>query len=361
LRSADQTDQKIRFGETDQLIANSKTTKDTRIITQTHLMSAFEDGVLLPSFGASRSTLGASFRGCSPHAFSSPDAKELHMSAPLPSAVSALAFTGITLLVGCASAPLTPGSSLSSQAELSQSDGMITKSRLRVNKQAVLAAKTVSILPTTFSPSAAPKLTDKQRALVANAVSRAMCISLSDRFQVVSMDTPADLTVRTVVTHATETNEVAAGVSAAANIGSSFIDVGVPVPVPRLPIGLGSLNIEAEAFDRDGRQQAAMVWGRGATVLFSSPKASKASDAYDLSSNFGDDFAKLLVKGKSPFGGFDPSLPSLQKINSTIGLKPKYAACEVFGRAPGLGGFLGDQLGLPPEWTDKGGKPSAPL
>lgn len=283
------------------------------------------------------------------------------MTAPLPWAVPAFALACAAFLAGCANAPLTPGSSLSSQEGLARSDGMITKSRLRVNKEVVLAAKTVNVMPTTFAPAAAPKLSDKQRALVANAVSRAMCVALSDRFTVVSMDTPADLTVRTVVTHATETNEVAAGLSAAANLGSNFVDVGVPVPVPRIPIGLGSLSVEAEAVDREGKQQAAMVWGRGATALFSSPKISKASDAYDLSSDFGDDFGKLLVKGKTPFGGFDPSLPSLNKINAKIGLKPKYAACESYGRAPGIGGFVGDQLGLPPEWTDKGGKPVARL
>ncbi len=123
----------------------------------------------------------------------------------------------------------------------------------------MLAARTVNIAPTAFAPAAAPKLSDQQRVLVANAVGRAMCIALSDRFNVVGIDAPADLTVRTVVTHVTETDEVAAGLSAAASIGTKFVDFGVPVPVPRLPIGLGSLTVEAEAVDRKGRQQAAMV------------------------------------------------------------------------------------------------------
>jgi hypothetical protein len=236
---------------------------------------------------------------------------------------------------------------------------MITKSRIRVNKPQVLASRTVNIFPTTFSAAAAPKLNDQQRTLVANAVSRALCVSLSDRFEVVTIDTPADLTIKTVVTHATETDEFAAGLSAAASIGTSFVDMGAPVPVPRIPIGLGNLSIEAEAVDPLGQQQAAMVWGRGATAFFSSPKASKASDAYDLASAFGDDFGYLLVKGKSPFGGFDPNLPSWQKINSAVGLAPKYVACENYGRAPGIAGVVGGKLGLPPEWTDNGGKQAA--
>ena len=231
---------------------------------------------------------------------------------------------------------------------------MITKSRIHVNKERVLAAKTIKITPSTFSAAAAPKLTDQQRALVSNAVSRALCVGLSDRFEVVAVDVPADLTVRTFVTQATETDEVAAGLSAALSVGSKFVDVGAPVPVPRIPIGLGNLSIEAEALDRYGQQQAAMLWGKGATALFSSPKASKAGDAYDLAAAFGDDFSYLLVKGRSPFGGFDPNLPSWQKVNSAIGLAPKYTACESYGRSPGILGVVGNQLGLPPEWTDSG-------
>lgn len=273
--------------------------------------------------------------------------------------VRALVLAGLGLLPACASAPLVQGlTTLSSYEGLTPSDGMITKSRVRVNQPQVLASRTVNIVPTTFSASASPKLNEQQRTLVANAVSRALCVSLSDRFEVVTIDTPADLTVKTVITHATETDEYAAGLSAVASIGSSFVDMGAPVPVPRIPIGLGNLSIEAEAIDTLGQQQAAMVWGRGATAFFSSPKASKASDAYDLAAAFGDDFGYLLVKGKSPFGGFDPNLPSLQKINSAIGLAPKHAACENYGRSPGLVGVVAGKFGLPPEWSDQGGKPT---
>lgn len=259
-----------------------------------------------------------------------------------------------SLLTACASAPLVEGFTLSSHDRLAPSDGMITKSRIHVNKEQVLAAKTISIVPTSFAAGAAPELTDQQRALVANAVSRALCFSLSDRFEVVTAGAPADLTVRTVVTHVTATDEVAAGASAIISLGMNFVDIGAPVPTPRIPIGLGNLSIEAKAVDSFGRQQAAMLWGRGATALFSSPKASKASDAYGLAGAFGDDFGYLLLKGKSPFGGFDPSLPSWQKVNSAMGLAPKYSACERFGRSPGFMGLVGDQIGLPPEWTDSG-------
>lgn len=264
----------------------------------------------------------------------------------------------ISLLSGCASAPLVEGGSLSSYQGLTPSDSKlkITKSRLHVSQEQVLAAKTINIVPTAFPPTVAPKLSDKQRTLVANAVDRALCVNLSDRFNVVALDVPADLTVRAAVTRVKETNEVTAGLSAAASIGSSFIDTSVPIPVPRIPIGLGSLSIEAEAVDSSGQQQAAMLWGRGATTFFSSPKVSKAGDAYDLADKFGDDFAHLLVKGKSPFKTTGIDIPSWQKVRSTMGFAPKYAACERFGRYPGIKGLVGDQIGLPPEWTDRSPK-----
>jgi hypothetical protein len=269
----------------------------------------------------------------------------------------------VGFLPACASAPLVQGFGLTSYDQMTPSDGMLTKSRLHVKKEQVLAAKTINIQPTVFPQAVAPKLSDAQRALVANTINRSLCVNLSDRFRVIPPTEPADLTVRIAVTQATETDEIAAGVSAAASLGMNFVDMSVPIPTPRIPIGLGSLSIEAEAIDQSGQQQASMLWGRGATAFFSSPKASKASDAYDLAVAFADDFGSLLAKGRTPFGGILadggvdlPSLPSWQKINSTMGFAPKYTACEDYGRFPGIAGAVGDKLGLPPEWTDSGAK-----
>lgn len=264
----------------------------------------------------------------------------------------------IGFLPGCATAPLVQGAALTSYDGMAQSDGKLTKSRLHVRKEQVKAAKTVNIAPTAFPPNVAPKLSHEQRVLVANAVNRALCVSLSDRFNVVTSDTPADLTVRAAITQVTETDEIAAGVSAAVSFGAGFIDMGtnIPIPIPRIPIGLGNLSIEAEAIDPSGQQQAAMLWARGATAFFSSPKASKASDAYDLADSFGEDFATLLVKGESPFKSTGIDIPSWQRVSSAMGFPPKHAACEAYGRYPGIAGLIGGQLGLPPEWTDKGPK-----
>jgi hypothetical protein len=271
------------------------------------------------------------------------------------------------LLAGCATAPVDPGGSLNSYEGLTPSNGLLTKSLIGVSKEEVLAAKTVQIFPTAF-PEAATQggLSDKQRKLVANMVDRALCTGLSDRFQVVSMHGPADLTVHAIIIQVKPTDEVAAGVSKAASIAVTDVlpalglQDHVPVPVPRLPIGLGSLSIEAEAIDRKGRQKAAMIWGRGADPLTTSPRVSDIGDAYDFAKTFGGDFSYLLVKGESPFSGplgQEPlSMPSIsfEKIGTSLGGKPKYDACEAFGRKPFLKDMVGNRIGLPPEWTDNG-------
>ena len=222
----------------------------------------------------------------------------------------------------------------------------------RSNKDDILAAKTVRIVPTTFSQAASPTLSQEQRHLVANAIDRSLCFGLSERLQVVAADQPADLTAHALVTQAAPTDEVAAGASKVVGLLPTALGAGVPVPVPRLPIGLGSLTVEAEVRDQASREQAAMIWARGANSFTSSPMVSSAGDAYDLASSFSDDFSKLVVTGSTPFGKA-PDLPSFDKIGATFGGKPKYAACEAFGRSPGLIGMAAGKLGLPPEWSDK--------
>ncbi|MET4484007.1 hypothetical protein ABIB66_008578 [Bradyrhizobium sp. F1.13.3] len=181
---------------------------------------------------------------------------------------------------------------------------------------------------------------------------------MSDRFQIVFPNAPADLTVRAVVTHAAATDEVVAGASKIFSIIPAVLSLGVPIPVPRIPIGLGSLTIEAEAVDSTNRQQAAMIWACGADSLTASPEMSKAADAYTLANSFGADFSRLLVTGGSPFGKL-PDAPSREKIDWSLGGKAKYAACEGFGRDPGVPGMIADSIGLPPEWSDDGAVPAS--
>ena len=262
--------------------------------------------------------------------------------------VANLAMVG---LAGCATAPLSTAGSLSSYDGLAPAAGVLTQSKLRVDKADILAAKSVTMVPTSFSGAASnAELTDKQRRVIANAVDRSVCIDLSDRFEVVPVGQPADLTVHVTITHVTVTDPGIAGVSKAASIAPMFINAGVPIVVPRIPFGMGSLSVEAEARDLKGQQKAALVWARGADVLTSKPRVSASGDAYDLAGEFGADFSKLLVSGDSPFD-HSIALPSAQRVQSSLGGKPKNAACDAFGRT-GIPAFIAGRIGAPPEWTD---------
>ncbi|MHC2606892.1 DUF3313 domain-containing protein [Bradyrhizobium liaoningense] len=266
------------------------------------------------------------------------------------------------LTAGCATAPLNRAGSLASYDDLKPSDGVLTKSIVRVDKEDVLGAKTVRLVETRFSSKAAAEVSfsPDQRRIIGNAIDRALCFGLSDRFQIVGPADQADLTVQAVITHAAATDSAAAGASGVARVAKAVLLPGVPVPVPRIPLGLGSLSVEGETRDRRGKQKAAMVWGRGANSFKSSPRVSPDGDAYDLSTAFAADFSRLLVTGSTPFGTL-PALPSLESLHTSLGGAPKQSACEVFGRAPGLAGFIGQGLGAPPSWTDQGAvSPSSP-
>jgi hypothetical protein len=256
----------------------------------------------------------------------------------------------VVAIGGCASVSLKEAGTLTSYAYLSPPKGRLSKSRIYVDGRGLAAMKTVSIVPTTFAFAASSRVkSEADRAMVANALDRAVCVALSDRYQVVSSGQPSDLIVRTVVTDIVPTNKTAAGVATAVTLGSSTV---LPVSVPRLPIGLGGLAVEAEAIDSAGVQRAAMVWARGANSIQNSPRVSQVGDAYGLAAKFGNDFSRMLVTGKEP-KALDIHLPSAQRTVSWFGGKPKYAACDAFGRAPGLVGVVAAKVGAPPQWTDR--------
>lgn len=256
----------------------------------------------------------------------------------------------VSSLSACASVALDEGTSLGSYAGMTASGGTLTKAKLRVEPAPVLAARTVRIVPTSVQLRGGSKFDSKDLALVSNTIDRALCTGLSDRFEIVGPNQPADLVVRATVTNIVATNQTAAAGSTVASLGAS---VALPVPIPRLPIGLGGLAVEAEATGPDGSQKAAILWSRGANMITTRARVSQVGDAYSLSSAFAADFSRMLVKGRDPFKGM-PAMPSMQKINASLGGKPKYDACKAFGKAPGITGAVAGQLGLPPGWTDKG-------
>jgi len=269
---------------------------------------------------------------------------------------TASALLGAALLLsGCADSSLTRSGLLSSYDGQKRSDGMLTHASFRVDKPRMLAAKTVAIMPASFADSAqVAGFSPEQRRLVSNSIDRSLCAGLSERFRIVPSPREADLVVQAHVTAVAPTNVTMAGISSAASIGGSVAGAatGLPISVPRIPIGLGSLAVEAEAMAQ-GSQQAALIWARGADSMTTRPRASNEADAYALASEFGADFARLLVTGDDPIK-LSLSVPSARGVGEFLGASPKEAACARYGRNPGVGGLVGGMVGLPPNWTDSG-------
>ncbi len=267
-------------------------------------------------------------------------------------AVMRIAGLGVSLaaLTACQSASLSETGALSSYKDFVASDGMVTKTKYRVDSNATKAVKTVHLIPTTFAANAqVGKLGDPQKKLVASGIDRSLCEALSARFDVVPISKPADMAVRSVVSNIKETNAVVAGVSTVTTAVS-------PVPVPRIPIGLGSLAVEAEAFDANGKQIAGLTWARGANIITNGSRASTAADAFELAGDFSEDFSALLAKSSDPMES-DFELPSMKEVSNSLSYavtgKPTDPDCAVFGRGSGVTGIVGGGLGLPPEWTEK--------
>jgi hypothetical protein len=269
-----------------------------------------------------------------------------------------LTVAGVLGLTACDTIPLQQAGTLQNYTGLERSDGFATRALVRAELAELKMARTVRVLPTTFSTAALSDqaaLTGRQKALVASAVNRSLCIGLSERFTMVDEAKPADLTVRAVITGLGTTDEVAAGLSKGVSIVPTLLQV--PVPTPRIPVGLGSLSAEIEVQDANGGQAAAMVWARKAQVMASSTTVSKIGDAYDLADELGNDFSRLMIDGESPFGRL-PALPSSERVSAAFGLDPERSVCRTFGSGPGLRGTVGSVIGLPPEWTDDGPPPS---
>nr|WP_245432572.1 MULTISPECIES: DUF3313 domain-containing protein [unclassified Rhizobium] len=254
-------------------------------------------------------------------------------------------------LGGCSSVPLTETGAISSYSGLGPTSGTFGKWRSYVRGE-VLEARTIKIIPTRMTPQARAVLkVASDQKLVTNAVDRSLCLALSDRFVVVPESAPADLTVQATVSTIVPTGSVAAGVSKVMTLGTAAV---LPVGVPRLPIGLGGIAVEAEATNASGTQVAAITWARGANSLTSNARVSEIGDAYGLASSFGNQFGRMVVSGKDNPG---IALPSARRIGSAAGLPPKYRACDAFGRSSGLAGLAGSVVGAPPSWTDNGADP----
>src|SRR5262249_38006841 len=113
------------------------------------------------------------------------------------------------LIAACAAAvPLEQAGVLSSYQHLAPNSGLLTQAQVSVNRDEILAANTVRIIPTSLSAVVAEaKLSEAQLRLIANALDRSLCTGLSDRFQIVPSVQAADLTVHAFITRMIPTDE----------------------------------------------------------------------------------------------------------------------------------------------------------
>jgi len=184
----------------------------------------------------------------------------------------------------CATAPAPQAGFLSSYDGLEARDDTLRASVHQRRDEALAATvERVRIEPTVLTPGVAELLTPEEAALVRGEVDRQVCYELSERFTVVEQAEPGAGTVRLAATRIVPTGQAGSVASAAANF---FIPGPIGV---RAPGTTGGLAAEAELLTADGRQAAAIVWARNATVIGTdSPSLSRVGDAHQLAEVFGD-------------------------------------------------------------------------
>ena len=184
----------------------------------------------------------------------------------------------------CATAPAPESGFLSSYDGLvERTDTLRASVRQSRDEAAARAIERVRIEPAVLVGDAAPGLTAEEQALVLGEIDRQVCYELSERFTIAPAQDAAAGRVRLAATRILPTNPAGSAASAAANY---FIPGPIGV---RAPGSTGGLAAEAELLSPEGRQVAAIVWARNATVVGTdNPSLSRVGDAHQLAEVFGD-------------------------------------------------------------------------
>ncbi|EGF92996.1 hypothetical protein ABI_14350 [Asticcacaulis biprosthecium C19] len=205
---------------------------------------------------------------------------------------------GVTtlLLGGCASAPLTTASTLSSADQLTPGKTGRTTTREYRDGPALAQVKRVYLHPTELVTGDAARYTlkDDERELVLAEVEAQLCFELAERFELVREPGQSDAEVTSAVTWFEPTGTAGSGAAAAVNF---FIPGPLGV---RLPGTLGGLGGEAE-MTAGKRQIAAIVWARQAQAVGTdSPSLSRLGDALQFAEPFADDVARVMSPDTLP-------------------------------------------------------------
>jgi hypothetical protein len=120
---------------------------------------------------------------------------------------------------------------LRSYEGIAESGGALTKAKLRVGPAHVFATQAARVIPTSVWIYK-DTVDSAGLGLVANALDRALCAGLSNRFEVVAANKPADLVVHATVTDIVATDATAAEGSSVAKLGVAAL---ARIPAPRPP------------------------------------------------------------------------------------------------------------------------------
>lgn len=204
---------------------------------------------------------------------------------------------------GCATAAPPDSGFLSAYEGLEARDDTLRAAvRQRRDAGLVEGLERVRLEPARLAEGAGADLAERELRLVLDEVDRQLCYELSERFTVVETDGPDTGRVRAAATRVRPTGRAASALSAVA---------GAYIPGPigvRAPGTTGGLAAEAELLTPDGRQAAAIVWARDATVVGTdNPSLSRIGDAHQLAEPFADMAAEALAPAdRASRGAPDP-------------------------------------------------------
>lgn len=251
----------------------------------------------------------------------------------------AIALLAIGLLGACASAPKVAHHGIATDRELTPvRDDRHARADRFLDADAVLAARSATLPRVDIADGAASEnITPAQAALVANRAARDVCNALAPHLELVERD--GDLDVELRLTSLQPTSREVAGVS-------EVIGYLVPVSV-RLPAGLGGLAIDGVARDADG-DVLVLRWAQGANAISDSALVSTIGDAYQLASEFADDFSEAVVDPRGKEGDTRVKLDRRQREANKALCRARFGSQSVAG----LGASF--MLPLPPEMIDDG-------
>ncbi|MCU0881213.1 MAG: DUF3313 domain-containing protein [Hyphomonadaceae bacterium] len=202
-------------------------------------------------------------------------------------------------MTACATRPPTQTGFLNDYATMEAAPDTVRAQITQRRDPAVASAiARVRIAPPVLAPGVVldPAISPDELALVTMELERRLCFELSRRYAIGGAEDADAARIEVAVSDIGRT-------SAGASLVSAVASRAIPGPGSvRLPVGRGSLIVEARAVDGQGREGAAMVWSRGAGLAFDRGSLSEVGDAHRYSGAFAEDFTQWLAGSERPEG-----------------------------------------------------------